>query len=112
MTTTELQTQLESNPTKVAALQFIREFYADIPEERWTISHMVNVDGQCCALGHLGVRDVCTVDAHLLRKLVTDSLSFRIITINDDLGMTRLKGTPRQRMLNALDLDIELAKLQ
>ena len=90
---------------------FIDKFQA-IPEEKWT-EGILSQEGCCCALGHCGVLDLAkpTEEAkeltHLLlpvtKKYIEPLFAGEIVYyINDSCD--ELGDTPKQRILNALNL--------
>ena len=81
-----------------------RDFFAAIPDEKWTQGTYSDGQGRCCAMGHVGPY---TEGGHLLRKIVGDALDCGVGSINDATPWCpkSIKNlpTPKARILAALD---------
>jgi len=88
---------------------FIAKFEA-IPEDKWVKGFYTDGQGNCCALGHCGMKAASYEDAPvesstnesraLSRLLLVHDLS--IIDINDGQCAAFRQDTPKQRVLAAL----------
>jgi hypothetical protein len=81
--------------------QFI-EFFSNIPEDRWRTRVLSDLDGRCCALGHLGCSSFNTTpDAYALEKLF-DKDGLDVIDVNDGNTNKFPQEHPKHRILAAL----------
>lgn len=82
--------------------------FADIPEDRWCVGEFQNRDGNCCALGHLGVRGEQGFNIKDLPEAVDlFALAPDIIKVNDgdarnDTGDRIYGKIPKERVINYL----------
>jgi hypothetical protein len=85
------------------------DFFEAIPEEKWGVGEYYNNKGQCCALGHLGVRE-SFFETYLPKvnkqfQIPVEHLLYNAVipSINDGIGIAKNLGdTPKQRVLNAI----------
>lgn len=84
-----------------------REFFAAIPDEKWTIRRFDDGSGCHCAFGHLGVnqRDRGLTKPAMKLKMIAESLGVFVTRTNDEHDP--LRPTPRLRILSMLDLATE-----
>ncbi len=105
------------------AQYFINKFKA-ISEERWGTLALKDDEGRCCALGHCGVKSHSYADPNLFGLVITEDIptdestalvsnfkkskffqGSKVTDINDGLSwFTFLGETPRERLLNALEI--------
>lgn len=85
-----------------------RDFFAAIPDEKWSTDVYWTDGVQCCAYGHLGVRLVDGVtpefsgDAFEFRRLGAQH-GIMWACVNDRWHADRQEPTPKARILAALD---------
>lgn len=101
----KLETLLKKSKVTLSEL---KKFYSDIPEDMWTVKTYLSRDGKCCALGHLGIRNLASGPCWLANSVATTVMAANdystLSEIND--GRHRrfkiLGETPKQRVLAAL----------
>lgn len=88
---------------------FIAKFSA-IPDDKWTTDKFINDLGQCCVLGHLGMRSGYHQDkgnyeeTQSLNYLFIDNLFTGTVTsVNDGKCALFQQPHPKQRILAALE---------
>lgn len=86
------------------------DFFEAIPEEKWTKLHY-SLSEKCCALGHLGCRVVVpfTIDQMNLQNIFYRY--FRPIIIISDVNDHGPHASPKQNILEALQVCAELGAL-
>ncbi len=85
-------------------IEYFKAKFQAIPEEKWCSDYYSN-KGQCCVMGHLGVRheDWSESDeATAFRELFSDQ-KLNEVSINDGRNPRFPQPTPKQRILAALD---------
>lgn len=82
-------------------------FYEAIPADKWCTGKFVDFGGNCCALGHLGEREMGLTKPQVyqfhevLKKHRGDM--YDIPDVNDgDGGYIELGDTPKERVINYL----------
>ena len=103
--------------SKQFTLEYFIDFYSKIPDEKWCTGFLYlpnykKASHQCCALGHLGLRQHIQINnndrAKALQSFFNTDPSGRpsavpVIQINDDVCNFYIEGsTPKQRIINAL----------
>ncbi len=81
-----------------------------IPEDQWTVGKYADNEGRCCAMGHLGVRELSRKDdSEVARGRDTAEskalckYAYDITIINDGINdLANYAPTPKQRVLKHL----------
>lgn len=86
-------------------LDYYIERFSAIPDDQWITGEFKDNQGRCCALGHLGERNMgdSPQDVLTLQYIALDNGNHYISNINDgEPEYLHLGNTPKERVINFL----------